>query len=64
MRKEGRELAREDLEFLRMDPSETRKSKALDRWRNCRTLIIDESACGTAVGALQMQMLTLRSFDD
>ncbi|TBU47339.1 PIF1-like helicase-domain-containing protein [Dichomitus squalens] len=26
-------------------PEETRKSKIIDRWRNVRTLIIDESAC-------------------
>lgn len=40
----GEVLSSEDEEFLATDPSETRESKVLQRWRHCKTLIIDESA--------------------
>ncbi|TBU64714.1 hypothetical protein BD310DRAFT_943719 [Dichomitus squalens] len=41
----GIPLTAEEIMFLRTSPEETRKSKIIDRWRNVRTLIIDESAC-------------------
>ena len=51
----GVALTEEEILFLKTDPAETRKSKIIDRWRNVRTLIIDESACvcscGRRVGA-------------
>ena len=44
-RERGEQLTEEERAVLTMDPSEARKSKALDRWRQVKTLIIDESAC-------------------
>ena len=38
-------LTSEDVEFLLSDPGADRKNAALDRWRNVKTLIIDESKC-------------------
>ena len=38
----GSPLTDEEEAFLKRDPNE-RKSKVLDRWRFCQTLIIDES---------------------
>ena len=38
-------LTSEDIEFLPSDPGAGRKNAALDRWRDVKTLIIDESKC-------------------
>lgn len=42
-RADGKQLTDEELDFLSKKPEETRKSKILDRWRQVKTLIIDES---------------------
>ena len=41
----GERLTGEEMEFLQSDPTATRKSPALERWRKVKTLIIDESEC-------------------
>lgn len=40
----GGQLTGEELAFLNTDPSDTVKNRSLDRWRQVKTLIIDESA--------------------
>ena len=45
MKRRGEALAQEDEEFLGKDPSETRQNNAMERWKQCKWLIIDESAC-------------------
>ena len=41
---QGAWLSHEDWAFLRKDLDETQKTSALDRWKQVKTLIIDESA--------------------
>ena len=41
----GEQLTDEEMRFMKGELDDSRKSKILDRWRNVKTLIIDESAC-------------------
>ncbi len=40
--KQGIQLTEDEIAFLNASPEE-RKNKVLDRWRECKTLILDES---------------------
>ena len=57
----GEQLTGDEEAFLRTDPQDTAKSKPLDRWKQVKTLIIDESACLVRCGVwLELRIVQSR----